>query len=145
MIVKKLVMAALSFSLTLPMFSQFLPLKTSAAATDVESQLVPLREYIDLRFSETQRAIDKAESSMNERLASMNEFRATLKDQSAKFITREEVTSMLERIQENVTALQKLSDISTGKASQTSMIIALVISLASLGLGLAKTKAANQC
>jgi len=100
-----------------------------------------LREYIDLRFTETQRAIDKAEATMNERLTGMNEFRATLKDQSATFVTRAELTLIMNKIQTNLDELNKIRDVATGKASQTSMIIAIIISIAGLGVSVYKTRA----
>jgi hypothetical protein len=59
------------------------------------TDIISLREYVDLRFAVTQRAIDKAEVTMNERLAGMNEFRLALKDQNATFITRQELWASL--------------------------------------------------
>lgn len=60
-----------------------------------------LREYVDMRLEELDKrysnrfvsqemAIGKAEDSLRERLASMNEFRAAMNDQSKHFITRAE-------------------------------------------------------
>lgn len=109
------------------------------AAGGQAKQDVSLREYVDLRFVETQRAIDKAEATMNERLAGMNEFRTTLKDQAATFIPRLEYDGAMERIKANVAALQKIADVSAGKASQGSMLLALAISV--LGLLISGSKA----
>lgn len=47
------------------------------------------RREIDQRLTGTERAIDKAESEMNRRLESMNEFRDAMRDQAARMMTRD--------------------------------------------------------
>jgi len=106
-------------------------------AARVEHNLtVSLKEYVDTLFAEKQRAIDKAENSMNTRLEGMNEFRNTLKDQAGKFVTREEIGITLRRLNEDVRGLEKKSAQAEGKASQSSAIFAAVVALAGLVLGL---------
>ena len=93
---------------------------------------VSLRDYIDLRFAEFQRAVDKAEGTMGSRLSGMNEFRDTLRDQAAKFVTREELHLMLRPVLDELKALRKVADIAEGKASQKSVLVAYVLSGISL-------------
>ena len=47
-----------------------------------------LSKYVDTKFIEAQRAIDKAESSMGLRLDGMNEFREQLNRQEGTYLTR---------------------------------------------------------
>lgn len=55
-----------------------------------DARLKSLEEKIDLQFRLTQIALDKAEVKTEVRLTHMNEFRESLKDQAANFITRTE-------------------------------------------------------
>jgi hypothetical protein len=93
---------------------------------------ISLREYIDLRFNQNQLAIDKAEKLMSERLNSMNEFRATLKDQAGTFITRSEHEILNLRTEEEIRTLNTAKDIASGKASQNSVNFAYI--LAAMGI-----------
>jgi hypothetical protein len=106
-------------------------------------ELITIKEYVDRLFEERQRlfdakfedaskAIDKAEKSMHERLAGMNEFRDQLKDQASKFITREEMNVSIRSISENVSKLQSLADIAKGKASQNALLVTAGISIAGI-------------
>jgi len=63
--------------------------------------VVGLKEYVDMRFSESEKAKDnalhsieiarrEAQTAMEKRLEGMNEFRDQLRDQATRFITREE-------------------------------------------------------
>lgn len=109
--------------------------------------LVSLKEYVDvlfterqrlldMQFQEGQRAIDKAERTMNSRLEGMNEFQDQLRDQASRLISRDEVNSSLKSMDESIRGLQKIADTAAGKASQTSMLFAAAISVAGLILGL---------
>jgi hypothetical protein len=53
-----------------------------------------IEKEIELRMQSNQMAIDKAENTMNWRLEGMNEFRATLTDQSKAFVTRTEFNAL---------------------------------------------------
>lgn len=56
-----------------------------------DEKVKQLEEKIDLQFSLNQTALDKAESRMNMRLESLNEWRGQLKDERNTFATKEEV------------------------------------------------------
>lgn len=97
---------------------------------------VSLRDYIDTRFNSVQCAVDKAEKSMSERLHGMNEFRDTLKDQAAKFVTREELSMTITPIINNLHELQKIADIAQGKASMKAVLFTAAMSIVALLLGI---------
>ena len=48
---------------------------------------VTLREYMEKQLEYLERAVIKSEQQLNKRLEGMNEFRDTLKDQAATFVT----------------------------------------------------------
>lgn len=83
-----------------------------------------------------QLAILKAEDSINERLAGMNEFRAQMKDQTNTFVTATLFKNTQENTDSRINKLEKIAYIAEGKASQTSMLIALVGSVIGIILGL---------
>jgi ElaB/YqjD/DUF883 family membrane-anchored ribosome-binding protein len=97
---------------------------------------VSLRDYIDLRFNEAQRAIDKAEAMMSARLATMNEFRDQLKDQAGRFTTRDEVNIITGKMNEEIKALQKIADRGEGKASQNAFLFTAIMAVVGLILGI---------
>ena len=65
----------------------------------------------------------KTEIELNRRLEGMNEFRAALKDQSASFITRDQVDQRIMALDEKIDAQQKLIYIGIGAV----LIIELLI------------------
>lgn len=102
---------------------------------------ISIRDYVDQRFKDSQRAIDKAEEAISNRLDGMNEFRDTLRDQAARFITREELGTILGKLQDNVNALQKLADIAEGKASMRSVVGAYALAIVGIIIAIIKAAA----
>ncbi len=101
----------------------------------IESQLQAQKEYFDVRLNSIQTAIDIAYRDMEKRLDGMNEFRATLKDQSFTFFPRSEHDIFKVSVDANFRELFKAKDMAEGKASQSSVNIALVISIIGILLG----------
>ena len=113
-----------------------------------QEDYITLKEYIDLkiaaaeavnllRYNDSQAAITKAEAAMTIRLESLNEFRASLKDQTSSYITRTEHEAVNSRYDEKLSDLTKSRDIAAGKASQISVNIAYI--LAGIGILLSIT------
>jgi hypothetical protein len=98
---------------------------------------VSLKEYVDLRFSENLRALEKAERDLSKRLEGMNEFRDALKDQAGTFVTREALDLKIDNLERDVSDLKLNRAHAEGKASQTSVLIAYGISLVGLIIGVA--------
>jgi hypothetical protein len=96
---------------------------------------VSLKEYVDLRFADNLRALEKAERELSKRLEGMNEFRDALKDQAGTFVTREALDLKMGGLQKEVNDLKLTRAHAQGKASQTSVLIAYGISLAGLAIG----------
>ena len=67
----------------------------------LESALgVSLKEYVDTRLDDVERARNIAHSALELRLEGMNQFRAALTDQAKTFINRDEHDTLCERIAE---------------------------------------------
>ena len=124
-------------------------LLTGQEASDILREIADLRTDIDHRFEDaellrvesarlTKTALDAAHTSMEKRLDGMNEFRDQLKDQAARFVTREEMISTLKSIQANVEILLSARATEEGKASQKSLNVTMIIAIAGVLLALFK-------
>ena len=60
----------------------------------LEQKIRSLEDKLQVRYDMQQKAEMLANSVMNARLEGMNEFREAMKDQSSKYITREEIHLM---------------------------------------------------
>lgn len=100
----------------------------------IEQRITDLEDRMNLRFDASEAAALKAEQQMTARLDSINGFRATLSDQAARFVTRDELTVTLHSIIETVDSLKTSRDILAGKASQASVSLAFL--LAAIGLAI---------
>jgi len=94
------------------------------------TKLNALETKTDLHLMLNQIALDKAEEKMDERLLRMNEFRDTLRDQAATFVTRAEHKTVTMEIQGLRESRAKLE----GKASALSVYILYGVSFASLAI-----------
>jgi len=81
---------------------------------------VSLKEHFEHRLDEMdkklsdrtvsiERAVDKAEQALKERLAGMNELRETMRDQAANLATREQVALTAGAIEERLRAIENWS------------------------------------
>jgi len=89
------------------------------------------------RFEATQTALNKAELALGKRLDGMNEFRDTLRDQAARFVTLDVMNTRLEAILTRLVSLEKSRDQLDGRIlSWGSIFMVLNIGLVVLGLWL---------
>jgi hypothetical protein len=58
----------------------------------IKAELDGLRLYCDTRFAGSERALELATRELTTRLVGMNEFRDTLRDQAATFVTERDMT-----------------------------------------------------
>ena len=105
-------------------------------ALDEVNGSVSIKDYIDARLEAVARGVDKAEATLAVRLTHMNEFREQLKDQSNRFITREEVCVILRPITEDIRELRDFVATHRGRASQSSVIYLGALSLCGFLLAL---------
>ena len=81
-----------------------------------------------VRFTEAERAVSKAEVSINARLEGMNEFRAALKDQSSMLATRESVERLATDINEMKQASARMDGRIAAYVAMVSGVTAVVVS-----------------
>ena len=84
---------------------------------------VPLREYVDQRFDSADRSLDKATAAMDKRLDAMNEFRQSLRDQNATFVTRE----LYDNLVDQVNALRRDRAYVLGAAAVIGALVAFIV------------------
>jgi hypothetical protein len=98
---------------------------------------VSLVKYFDMRIENIEQNTKIALASADKRLDGMNEFRDTLKDQANTFATRKEVDLQVSKMEEDIKMLTASKNILEGKASQSSVIIAYIISAISIIIAVA--------
>ncbi len=88
--------------------------------TYVDTRFDAWDKSIESRLQSMDRAVQKAETAIDRRLESVNEFRQTLSDQAGNFLTRiefnGELKSVLQRIDVIDRELRSRFDISKGKS-----------------------------
>lgn len=92
----------------------------------------------DLKVDALKEATVLARETMDERLAKMNEFRDTLKDQNSTFVTKAEFKTFCENTAISINSLNESRSEAKGKASQNSVWVAYVIAGISIALTLAR-------
>ena len=120
----------------------------------LDSKIHSLHSEINVKIESLKDATTLARTTMDERLARMNEFRDTLRDQNATFVTREEhnaliksiddkfflvtseLNSKLDKIEDNLRILNESKAKLEGKADQSQVNIALIISIVSIMIGI---------
>jgi hypothetical protein len=101
----------------------------------LESKLCDLEEKADLKIDSLKEATSLAKATLDERLARMNEFRESLKDQNQTFVTKNEFNVLINRIEDDIKSLRESRAELQGKASQNQVNIALLISVAGVVIG----------
>ncbi len=91
-----------------------------------ERRIAEIERRLELQFTLNDRAIHKAEETMNARLNSMNEFRDALRDQSNRMATRVE----LERVE------QDLNEVRRGKANLDGRLAVIAAAAGALSAGI---------
>jgi len=98
----------------------------------IDSNIFTLKEYLNVQIEALKHATLIAKESMEKRLDGMNEFRDQLKDQATSFIPRVEYKESIYSLQKQVDDLKQSRDILAGKASQSSVNIAYILTAISL-------------
>ena len=88
-----------------------------------ESQIESLKREFDLRLLNMENNVKTASLSMNERLAGMNEFRESMKDQAAKFVTNAVLDAKVETLSEKIGSTKVWESGHEGKATTAQLFI----------------------
>lgn len=91
-----------------------------------------LRTYMDIKFNSIEKSTCLAQDNLNNRLENMNEFRASLSDQTKNFITKVEHEFVIKEIN----MLREQNAENRGKASQQSVYIAYIIAITGIIIGI---------
>lgn len=94
-----------------------------------------LRNYIDIKFNAMDKASCLAQENLNTRLEHLNEFRDSLKDQTANYVTLAEYNSTKIQRDSDIRMLREANAEMKGKASQQSVIAAYVIAIVGIIIG----------
>ena len=116
---------------------------------------VSLRDYVDARIAALEKATQVATAALDLRLAAMNEFRASMSDIANRSATRVEfdqmrermnqfalasdidnvnarITTLMNQIDDDIRSLRESRAVLEGKASQSSVMWAILLALAGL-------------
>jgi len=103
-----------------------------------------LKEIMELRFSAQDKALVIALASMDGRMGILNEFKSTiettlnvLRDQAGQFVTGKELEAAKDYLAKDIAQLKEDRAELRGKASQSSVMIAWIISGLGLLIGIA--------
>jgi polyphosphate kinase len=96
-----------------------------------DNRFVELKNYMDIKFESIEKSTCLAQENLNTRLESMNEFRNSLKDQTAQYITRVEH----EALKTQIATLQQNNARTEGKASMNSVYMGYIIAFIGIILG----------
>lgn len=108
---------------------------------------VPLKEYIEKlieakydtinhRFDALKQSTSLARDELRERLAGMNEFRDTLKDQASRFITRDQFDETKESYEKRFNELEKTDSYNLGSRATTALVTTTILSIISIILAI---------
>jgi hypothetical protein len=88
-----------------------------------------LKEYMNIKFNSIEKATNLASDNLNTRLEGMNEFRASMKDQTANFITRTEHEALVTKMDSDIkyAVSQIKSDVLQEQARTRWMVTEVVI------------------
>ena len=97
-----------------------------------KAELDGTRRTTKAKFKGLNKSIKVAYNGMETRLEGMNEFRETLRDQAASFLTRSEYATDHLRLEEDIKFLRENRALLEGKASQFSVMVAYILSAISI-------------
>jgi ribosomal protein RSM22 (predicted rRNA methylase) len=105
-----------------------------------------MKAMVQEAFVGSQKAIDKAERATELRFESVNEFRAQLSDQSTRFVTRDTVDALMQKLETEIARnrqdlddLAKRVDLREGVVAGSRFTIGHVIAIATLALAVIGT------
>jgi hypothetical protein len=125
---------------------EYLSALISAAEKRSDDRFEAMQEAVKAAFAESQKAITKAETATEKRFESVNEFRASLSDQATRFITRDTLNALADKLEasidrnrEDLDQLAKRLDLREGETAgsrltTTTLYTAVGVAVAFIGL-----------
>ena len=105
---------------------------------EVEQRIAATERLAEARHAWSEQKIQETSVALSKRLDGMNEFRQALQDKDLLCLTRTEHDVYQRMVESDLRMLREASAESRGKASQSSMVFAYLLSGAALLLGLAE-------
>jgi hypothetical protein len=102
----------------------------------VNERFLSVEKLTDQAFSNSQRAIDKADMATEKRFEGVNEFRAALADQAANFVTRQDLVAITEKFEVQIDALKEARASSEGQQAGSRLTTTTLIAITSVGVGM---------
>ena len=99
-----------------------------------DGSVVSMREHIEQKLDSLRENLEEWKCGLNVRLATMNEFRESIKDTQVRSVTREEWALQHERVKEDIRSLQMDKSRLEGKADQKSVTFANNLAIISMVL-----------
>jgi len=106
--------------------------KETEMESDHDGTVCKYHYGVMVKLEEAEKALNMARQTLERRLEGMNEFRAQLKEQAGTFIIRSEFMATMERWDREIKNLNRAKDLVEGKASVTSVYLALLVGLLSI-------------
>jgi len=101
-----------------------------------------MQDAVDAAFESSQRAIDKTNESLERRFEGVNEFRATLSDQAAHFVTKDSLNSLTDKLQaaidqnrKDLDALEKKFDLREGQEQGSKITTGTLVTVITVSVG----------
>ena len=104
----------------------------------IKGKIKAVKDMARQQFASVVDATKVALETNNKRLDGMNEFRQSLKDQNATFVTKSDHAILHDRLADDIRLLRESKATLEGKASMTSVYIAYAIALVSFLLTILK-------
>jgi hypothetical protein len=81
---------------------EYLTALIQAAEIRSDARFEAMQDAVRTAFGESQKAITKAETATEKRFESVNEFRSALTDQATRFVTRDALASLSDKLQAGI-------------------------------------------
>lgn len=91
---------------------------------------------MDVKFNSIEKSTCLAQDNINARLEHMNEFRNSLKDQTAQYITKSELETLKVRYDGDIRVLRETNAEMKGKATINSVYTGYIIAFIGLIIGI---------
>ncbi len=120
---------------------EYLTSLIQAAELRSDARFDQMKEMVDAAFQSSQKAIEKADTATEKRFEGVNEFRAQLADQAGKFVTRETMDALIDKLaqqidrnRQDLDSLEKRIDLRQGEIQGTSFTMARIVTAVTLGV-----------